>query len=337
MESAEASGKTVEDALERALRELGASREEVEMVVLDEGKRSSLFGRGRDATVRVTRLPQGERLEQEPEAPDTRIPRAAQQGSGSRDSRPRGARERGSGGSRGSRSGGSRAGLESPQPTLREEDFLRTPRNDGAPPADRPPAAERPPRERAPRPDRPPRPASSAPREERPRREREEVEPDINAEEVDVAAQVVDDLLQILDINADITIREPLSAGDGLGSVRAVIDISGQDLGLLIGRRGDTLQALQYLVNLIVGRRFPDRGGVTIDVEHYRHRREEQIVSLAQRMGDRVRQTGASITLEPMAPAERRIIHLLFADDPELISSSVGEGDSRKVVISPRE
>jgi spoIIIJ-associated protein len=162
------------------------------------------------------------------------------------------------------------------------------------------------------------------------------VQPDINAEEVDVAAQVVDDLLQILDINADITIREPLSAGDGLGSVRAVIDISGEDLGLLIGRRGDTLQALQYLVNLIVGRRFPDGGGVTIDVEHYRHRREEQIVSLAQRMADRVRQTGSPITLEPMAPAERRIIHLLFAEDTEVMSSSIGEGESRKVVISPR-
>jgi spoIIIJ-associated protein len=146
----------------------------------------------------------------------------------------------------------------------------------------------------------------------------------------------VDDVLQILDINADITIREPLTAGDGLGSVRAVIDITGDDLGLLIGRRGDTLQALQYLVNLIVGRRYPDTGAVTIDVEHYRHRREDQIVSLARRMGDRVRQTGSPITLEPMAPAERRIIHLLFADDPELMSSSIGEGESRKVVISSR-
>lgn len=340
MESAEASGKTVEDALERALRELGATREEVELEVLDEGRRSGLFRGGKDATVRVTRLAEGDRVEAEPEAPDTRIPRTSSQTSGGRDtSRPRGARDRGtSTRSRGSR-GGSRPDLDSPQPQLREEDFLRTPRNDGAPPEDRPPKSERAPDpDRAPRPDRPPRPASSAPprREERPRREREEVEPDINAEEVDVAAQVVDDLLQILDINADITIREPLSAGDGLGSVRAVIDISGEDLGLLIGRRGDTLQALQYLVNLIVGRRFPDRGGVTIDVEHYRHRREEQIVSLAQRMADRVRQTGSPITLEPMAPAERRIIHLLFADDPEVISSSIGEGESRKVVISPR-
>jgi spoIIIJ-associated protein len=336
MESAEASGKTVEDALERALNELGATREEVEMVVLDEGRRAGLFGRGgREATVRVTRLPEGERMEAQPETPDTRIPRGrSEAGAGS--GRPRGARSSSRGG--GSRS--SRAPLESPQPRLREEDFIRPPAGGGddrgPAPRDRGGSRGRseaprsrsagPPRERRASSDRPP----------RERRDRPEIEPDINAEEVDLAATIVDDLLNILDINADITIREPLSAGDGRGSVRAVIDISGDDLGLLIGRRGDTLQALQYLVNLIVGRRYPDTGAVTIDVEHYRHRREEQIVSLAQRMADRVRQTHSPITLEPMPPAERRIVHLLFAEDPDVVSSSIGEGESRKVVISPR-
>jgi spoIIIJ-associated protein len=327
MESAEASGKTVEDALERALRQLGATREEVEMTVLDEGRRAGLFGRGgKDAMVRVTRLPPGERAEPAAEAPDTRIPRgrgesrAARDGGAPRGARPRGTRARPSTG------GG---GLESPQPRLREEDFLRPGGREEVRPERRDEA--RPERREARRPAAPP---SRPPRE---RRERPDVEPDINAEEVDLAAQVVDDILQILDIDASITIREPLSPGDGLGSARAVIDISGDDLGLLIGRRGDTLQALQYLVNLIVGRRYSDTGGVTIDVEHYRHRREEQIVSLARRMADRVRQTHSPITLEPMAPAERRIIHLLFADDPEVVSSSIGEGESRKVVISPRE
>jgi len=331
MESAEASGKTVEDALERALKQLGATREEVEFVVLDEGRRPGLFGRGgKDALVRVTRLPAGERLEAAPEAPDTRIPRSGRsEGRPPRDSaRPRAARERGS------RTRAPRGDLESPQPRLREEDFLRPAASNGPPPRPAPGRAGSPrgPRRdttgrRAPSPDRPP----------RERRDRPEIEPDINAEEVDLAAQVVDDLLQLLDINAEITIREPLTPGDGLGSVRAVIDITGHDLGLLIGRRGDTLQALQYLVNLIVGRRYPDTGAVTLDVEHYRHRREEQIVSLARRMADRVRQTHSPITLEPMPPAERRIVHLLFVDDPEVMSNSIGEGESRKVVISPRE
>ena len=138
-------------------------------------------------------------------------------------------------------------------------------------------------------------------------------------------------------IDAELTIREPLTPGDGLGMVRAVVDISGEGLGLLIGRRGDTLTAFQYLVNLIVGRRFPGDGGITIDVEHYRHRREEQIVSLATRMADRVRQTGSPITLEPMPPSERRLVHLSLADDPELVTNSIGEGENRKVVISNRQ
>jgi spoIIIJ-associated protein len=142
--------------------------------------------------------------------------------------------------------------------------------------------------------------------------------------------------LRILDINADINIREPLTPGDGKGAVLAVIDIKGEDLGLLIGRRGETLMAMQYLVNLIVTRRYPGRPGVTLDVEHYRHRREEQVVTLAQRMADRVRQTGNAITLEPMTAAERRLVHLLFADDPELETNSIGEGENRKVVISAR-
>ena len=103
-----------------------------------------------------------------------------------------------------------------------------------------------------------------------------------------------------------------------------------------IGRRGDTLVAFQYLVNLIVTRRFPGRGGVSIDVEHYRHRREDQVTSLARRMADRVRQTGSPITLEPMSAAERRLVHIALADDPELETNSVGEGDNRKVVISAR-
>jgi spoIIIJ-associated protein len=153
---------------------------------------------------------------------------------------------------------------------------------------------------------------------------------------VDYAAQVVDDLLRMFNIPAEITIREPLTPGDGLGMVRAVIDISGDDLGLLIGRRGDTLLSMQYVVNLLVTRKFPGRGGVNLDVEHYRHRREEQITSLARRMADRVRQTGNAITLEPMSPSERRLVHLTLAEDPELRTASIGEGDNRKVVISTR-
>ena len=359
MDQAEASGKTVEDALSRALAELGASREEVEFVVLDEGRKGGLFGRGgKEAVVRVERVANAGGAAPAP-PPDTRIPRGNRGGSGG-GNRARGGAPQANRNREGGRPARSqtRSGFDSAVPKLTDADF-RTPSYDanGAPaPSPAPaegagntrrrrggrgrggagaenPTGESAPANRPPREDRPPR---DRDREGRRRDDEPRIEPDINAEGVDFAAQTVDDILRILDIDAELNIREPLTAGDGLGSALAVIDIKGDDLGLLIGRRGDTLIALQYLVNLILARKFPGKGGITIDVEHYKHRREEQVVSLAKRMADRVRETGSPITLEPMSAGERRIIHLLFAEDAEVETNSIGEGDNRKVVISSR-
>ena len=105
-------------------------------------------------------------------------------------------------------------------------------------------------------------------------------------------------------------------------------------LGMLIGRRGESVMAFQYVVNLVMTRQYPGRGSITVDVEHYRQRREEQVVSLAERMAEHVRETGEPITLEPMSAAERRLVHLALVDDPELETNSIGEGQSRKVVIN---
>lgn len=356
MDQAEASGKTVEDARNKALAKLGAQLDEVELIVLDEGKRGGLFGRGaQDAVVRVVRLAPQDRVSEAAAPPDTRIPRQGQPQGGQRRDRGAGGggRDRGpqqGGAGRRPPSGGGRAGFENAPQKLTDADFLRSggggaaqprPGGDGdrrgAPRRDRggrpdggQPRADRP--ERSDRPERPSRP----PRERSSRENEPEIAPDINAEEVDFAAATVDDLLRILDIGSEISIREPVTPGDGLGSVLAVIDIKGEDLGLLIGRRGDTLIALQYLVNLILGRKYPGRGGVTIDVEHYKHRNEERIMNMAKRMADRVRESGNSITLEPMSAAERRLVHMLFADDPELETNSIGEGENRKVVISSK-
>ncbi|MCY3506244.1 MAG: Jag N-terminal domain-containing protein [Chloroflexi bacterium] len=341
MDHAEANGKTVDDALKAALAKLNATVDEVELVVLDEGQRGGLFGRGaRDAVVRVERRADGPR-ERSPEPPDTSIPRGrggrgGRGGSGGAAGRDRGRRggsgggrrRGGSGGPRGGSGGGQRGPRAEREPQLTEQDFF----GEGAAPPPRQPARSGP----------PPRRSSGGgggggggSRRDRPRRRREEnIEPDINAEEVDLAAEVVDSILQILEIDADINIREPVTAGDGLGSARAVIDISGDDLGMLIGRRGESLMAFQYVVNLVMTRRFPGRGSVTVDVEQYRRRREDQVVSLAERMAERVRDIGEPITLEPMSAAERRLVHLALVDDPELETNSVGEGDSRKVVIS---
>ncbi|MCY3601835.1 MAG: Jag N-terminal domain-containing protein [Chloroflexi bacterium] len=341
MDHAEANGKTVDDALKAALAKLNATVDEVELVVLDEGQRGGLFGRGaRDAVVRVERRADGPR-ERSPEPPDTSIPRGrggrgGRGGSGGAAGRDRGRRggsgggrrRGGSGGPRGGSGGGQRGPRAEREPQLTEQDFF----GEGAAPPPRQPARSGP----------PPRRSSGGgggggggSRRDRPRRRREEnIEPDINAEEVDLAAEVVDSILQILEIDADINIREPVTAGDGLGSARAVIDISGDDLGMLIGRRGESLMAFQYVVNLVMTRRFPGRGSVTVDVEQYRRRREDQVVSLAERMAERVRDIGEPITLEPMSAAERRLVHLALVDDPEVETNSVGEGDSRKVVIS---
>jgi spoIIIJ-associated protein len=158
----------------------------------------------------------------------------------------------------------------------------------------------------------------------------------LDSEEVELAAQNLRTLLELMDVDADVTVREPETPADGLGRATAVLDIEGDDLGLLIGRRGATLAALQYLVNVMVTRRLSSRVLVTVDVEHYHRRREESLRNLAMRMADRVRQSRRPITLEPMPAAERRIIHLALVDDGYVQTLSVGQGDERKVVIRPK-
>jgi spoIIIJ-associated protein len=155
-------------------------------------------------------------------------------------------------------------------------------------------------------------------------------------EDTDTALDTLQHLLELMKIDASIHVRAPETPGDGLGLVRAVMDVSGEDLGILIGRRGDTLSSLQFLVNLMVSRKMKTRMAFGIDVEGYRRRREESLKALALRMADRVKSTGQSITLEPMPPNERRIVHLALAKDPNVITVSIGEGESRKVAITPR-
>jgi spoIIIJ-associated protein len=159
---------------------------------------------------------------------------------------------------------------------------------------------------------------------------------DIGSEEVELASDYLRTLLQLMGVAAEVTVRAPETAADGLGRATAVLDIDGEDLGLLIGRRGSSLAALQYLVNVMVTRRLQSRVLVTIDVEHYHRRREDSLRGLARRMADRVRQSRRPVTLEPMPAAERRIIHLALAEDQAVMTSSIGQGDDRKVQIRPK-
>lgn len=159
---------------------------------------------------------------------------------------------------------------------------------------------------------------------------------ELDSEEVRSAEEFLKTLLQMMEIDADVDVREPETPADGLGRSSAVLDVEGEDLGLLIGRRGSTLSALQYLVNVMVTRKTGSRVLVTVDVEHYHRRREETLRSLARRMADRVRQSRRPMTLEPMPANERRIIHLALHDDAAVVTGSVGMGDDRKVVIRPK-
>lgn len=153
-----------------------------------------------------------------------------------------------------------------------------------------------------------------------------------------VAQEVTRDLIRLIGINAGVAIRDAASlVGKPLDSDHPiVIDIIGKDLGILIGRRGETLSALQLIVNLIVGRHIKEWARVVVDVEGYRSRREEVLRNLALRMAERVRNTRVPLTLEAMPPHERRIIHLALKDNPYVTTQSFGEGEERRVTIFPR-
>lgn len=151
---------------------------------------------------------------------------------------------------------------------------------------------------------------------------------------VDAAIEALTTLLDLMSIRAGVTVRPPQTPGDG--SVAAVLDVRGEDLGILIGRRGETLAALQYIVNLIASRKTKGGATIGIDVADYRRRREEHLRSLALRMAERVKTNGRPITLEPMPSAERRIIHITLARDNDIVTSSFGQGDHRKVTIALR-
>ncbi len=116
-----------------------------------------------------------------------------------------------------------------------------------------------------------------------------------------------------------------------------LLQVAGEDAGLLIGRGGETLRALQLLTNLIATQGAPNRAHVMVDVERYRERRGEALRRLARRIGDRVAASGRPFTLEPMSAYERRLIHIALADDPRVMTESLGEGEDRKVNVRPRQ
>lgn len=141
---------------------------------------------------------------------------------------------------------------------------------------------------------------------------------------------ILDNLLRSMKVSATSITRNPQSDQDGV----IEIDIEGPDSGLLIGRGGETLRSLQFVLNLLVSQR--SEGHVILDVEGYRERRYASLRTLASRVADKVVSTGQPITLEPMAANERRIVHMTLADSTGVLTESSGFGRDRRITVSPQ-
>ena len=151
-----------------------------------------------------------------------------------------------------------------------------------------------------------------------------------------VAQEVTEDLVDLMGLQATVHPLE-LSHVDPDEPPTVGVEIVGPDLGVLIGRRGDVLQQFQYLVTLLVNRRVGNFNRVVVDVGGYKQRREEYLMAFADRMAERVASSRRPLPLEAMPANERRVVHLALRDDPRVYTESQGEGESRKIVIYPRQ
>jgi spoIIIJ-associated protein len=260
--------RSVDEAVLKGLRELGLSRDEVEVEVIKPGSRGLLGLLGEEAVVRVTArsTPAAHALPEQEEATAQRIMET------------------------------------SPRPA---GDLLTVSLQQGAAPA----ALEQ----------------SLA------------QAPATAAEDVArFGVETLQDLLDRMGLSAHVT-REEVPAEGAAEPAAVLLNISGPDLGVLIGRQGETLRDLQFVTSLIVSRRTERWPNLIVDVEHYKSRRQKSLVDLAKRMADRVRISGQPVSLEPMPPHERRFVHLALRDDPDVFTESTGQDEKRKVVIMPRE
>jgi spoIIIJ-associated protein len=286
MDWVETTGKSVEEATERALAHLGVHRDDAEVEVLEEPK-AGLFGRVRgEARVRARVRPTGPR------------PKHSRR-SGGREERPR------SGGARGERTRAPKA----------EAAGTRT---------------ERAPREtkRRPQPA-----AKAAPRSEKsPMKEDTMAEGITLAEQGKIAREFLEGLLASMNIKADVTVRELDDE-----TVELAVDATPPtELGVLVGPRGTTLQALQEVTRTVVQAKSPGRTDrILVDVARYRERRVAALTRFAQQVAQEVVETGEERALEPMSAADRKAIHDALNDSDQVVTRSEGEEPRRFVVVSP--
>jgi len=315
MKSVEASAKTRQEAIQKALQTLGAELHEVQIEIVDEGSKG-LFGLGaRDVKVRLTL----EGAEEEPAAaPRSRERREERETNGGRRER----RDR-DGAGRGDRP----RRAERPQGSDGGQRQERQPR---------PERAERPPRpEKAQRPERPPRPerpAKAAVRSE----ERKASEPEVELVPVtdarrEEATALLDEILNKMGIEAKVS---STLADDG----RAMLSIESSDSAILIGRKGRNLQSLQYLVNRMMRQTETTESNerFVVDVESYLDRHKSGLEEMALHLAQRAKETGRDVRVKPLSAQDRRIVHLTLQDDPDVRTFSLGNSSIRTVVISPK-
>lgn len=164
---------------------------------------------------------------------------------------------------------------------------------------------------------------------------------DTSDERVSAAAEkgreLLTGLLEHMNLDARVEIVPQSAAEIDDDEPALVLNIVGDNLGVLIGRQNETLSALEFVTRLMVNQQVRSRTSFVVDVNGYRAKRAESLRKLALRMADQVAQSGRTVALEPMPPAERRIIHLALREHPSVITQSVGEGDRRKVTIVPKK
>ena len=333
----EFTGKNVEEAIRAAMAEFSADLGDLDIEILSQGKRGMLGVGGEEArilaapksavdsaeTVRAAPTPaprpepvpvpiESDPADDEGLTPD---PGAAVTGADlgaphlpDEASEQLADLERAEGGRR-PRTGRSRGG-RGRNGTAREYAGVREPRADRGP---RPPRADRGDRVREPAPFVPGKPLEELSAEER--------------STLETAKEVLEEMVRLMGLDATVEI-----ASEGETSR---LNVKGDDLGALIGRRGEKLASLQHIVNLIVGRREGQHHRIAIDVENYRGRREEQLRDVADRAAKRVLQSGKIIQLEAMPAVERRIVHMALVENPKVRTQSVGVEPNRRIVVLP--
>ena len=309
--SIEASGKTVKDAIQKGLAERGCTQDEVETSVSDMGS-PGLFGMfGKPAKVRLT-------VKGEDHSFDIEMPVFTLDQSG-QGSRKRGEKKRERAPKAEPVAATEVQSAEEPAQEVQESAPAEQPRE----------KRERKPRARKER--------KETPREERP----EPVTVAAPAEPAEPFVAMADEELSETAKNAR-SFLQGLTEKMGVPAEIAVCErpeqlrmlLSGENMSILIGRRGETLDALQYLTSLNVNRGREEYLRVSLDTENYRAKREEALRKLAVRMANRAKKSGRRVALEPMNPNERRILHSALQNDPEVTTHSEGEEPYRRVIIT---